>query len=329
MAISNFTRSNQVAAPLDGVLRHADVSPGKLVRIDGSAARTAGATVITGQHLLDLDPYIGPIVRDQPLLAIDRIRYTGEPVAIVLAASAEAARAAAALVTIEVESLPPGVTGAPSGSDRLIHLTELLRPGPLADGVALDHDRTNRLVAATVESDANGHTPGQTIEITSTEQSPNERLIASAQFDGTSLRIASAIADVAYSGTILGALFEGTGIAVEIGPGVSTTRAAVHVDALAGVAARFVRGPVQITAETRAYGWSGPRGTIALSDSGASLVIDTGASAGEVPGWLTELGACLAETFGRTAVSVAVDYSESPPIVSDIDAWRSAISSAR
>ena len=329
MAISDFTRSNRAAAPLYGVLRHADVSPGKLVRIDGSAARTAGATVITGQHLLDLDPYIGPIVRDQPLLAIDRIRYTGEPVAIVLAESADAACAAAALVTIDVEALPPGVTGAPSGSDRLIHLTELLRTGPFAGGMALDHSRTNRLVAATVESDANVHATGQTIAITSAQSSPNERLVASAQFDGTSLRIQSAIADVEYSQTILVALFEGTGIAVEIGPGVSATRAAVQVDALAAVASRFVRGPVQITAETLDFGWSGPRGTIALTDSGASLVIDAGASAGEVPGWLTELGACLAETFGRTAVSVAVDYSESPPIVSDIDAWRSAISSAR
>ena len=329
MAISDFTRSNQAAAPQYGVLRHADVSPGKLVRIDGSAARTAGATVITGQHLLDLDPYIGPIVRDQPLLAIDRVRYTGEPVAIVLADSEDAARAAAALVTIEVEVLPPGVTGAPSGSDRLIHLTELLRPGPFADGMTLDHDRTNRLVAATVEPEASLRMPGRTIEITSAQPSPNERLIASAQFDGTSLRIASTIADVAYSRTILGALFEGTGIAVDVEPGKSTTRVAVQVDALAAVASRFVRGPVQIAAETRAFGWSGPRGTIALSDSGASLVIDTGASAGEVPGWLTELGACLAETFGRTSVSVAVDYSESPPVVSDIDAWRSAISSAR
>ncbi|MEZ4497560.1 MAG: hypothetical protein R2845_12485 [Thermomicrobiales bacterium] len=63
-----------------------------MVRIDSSAARTAGATVITGQHLLDLDPYIRSIVRDQPLLAIDRIRYTGEPVAIVLADSERSAR---------------------------------------------------------------------------------------------------------------------------------------------------------------------------------------------------------------------------------------------
>ena len=44
---------------------------------------------------------------DQPVLAIDRVRYFGEPVAIVAAEEPEQARRAAAAVRVEYEALPP------------------------------------------------------------------------------------------------------------------------------------------------------------------------------------------------------------------------------
>jgi CO/xanthine dehydrogenase Mo-binding subunit len=44
------------------------------------------------------EPYWGPAVMDQSPLAIGRVRYVGEPVAAVVAESAERAEAAAALV---------------------------------------------------------------------------------------------------------------------------------------------------------------------------------------------------------------------------------------
>lgn len=39
--------------------------------------------MLTRDDLKDLDPYVGQAVRDQPILAIDRVRFAGEPVAAV------------------------------------------------------------------------------------------------------------------------------------------------------------------------------------------------------------------------------------------------------
>jgi CO/xanthine dehydrogenase Mo-binding subunit len=48
----------------------------------------------------------GPVVRDTPVLAEDVVRYEGEPVALVLAATPEAAREGAAAVGVELDALP-------------------------------------------------------------------------------------------------------------------------------------------------------------------------------------------------------------------------------
>ncbi len=55
-------------------------------------------------------PRFGPIVADQPILAGDQVRYLGEPVALVVAESAEAARAGAAAVGVAYDELPPVFT---------------------------------------------------------------------------------------------------------------------------------------------------------------------------------------------------------------------------
>src|SRR5205085_3641013 len=53
----------------------------------------------------------------QPLLALDKLRYVGEPVAAVFATDAYLAEDAADLVTVEAEELPPmlDAAAAPSG----------------------------------------------------------------------------------------------------------------------------------------------------------------------------------------------------------------------
>jgi xanthine dehydrogenase D subunit len=53
---------------------------------------------------------VGNIIADQPVLAIDRVRYHGEPVAIVAADDPVTARRAAALVAVDYEPLEPLVT---------------------------------------------------------------------------------------------------------------------------------------------------------------------------------------------------------------------------
>jgi CO/xanthine dehydrogenase Mo-binding subunit len=86
-------------------------SPYPHARITGietrAAARLPGVlAVLTGADLTDIDPYFGQAVRDQPLLAIDRVRFAGEPVAAVAAVDARTAEAATRLITVDYEPLP-------------------------------------------------------------------------------------------------------------------------------------------------------------------------------------------------------------------------------
>lgn len=69
--------------------------------------------VVTGADLFDVlgnRMITGPAFADQPALAIDRVRYVGEPVAAVVAQNIRAARRAADLVFVEYDELEPVVT---------------------------------------------------------------------------------------------------------------------------------------------------------------------------------------------------------------------------
>ena len=55
----------------------------KIVSIDTSRAEARAGVfcVLTGNNLAGLNPYYGHAVKDHPLLAIEKVRYMGEPVA--------------------------------------------------------------------------------------------------------------------------------------------------------------------------------------------------------------------------------------------------------
>ena len=67
-------------------------------------------------------PYYGPAFHDQPILADGKVRFAGEPVAVVLATDKRIAEQAAALITAEYEELP-GVFDEVEGmtSTSLVH----------------------------------------------------------------------------------------------------------------------------------------------------------------------------------------------------------------
>ncbi len=62
--------------------------------------------VLTRDDLNDIDPYYGHCLRDQPLIAIDRVRYIGEPVAVVAAEDRETAEEALSLIDVRYKELP-------------------------------------------------------------------------------------------------------------------------------------------------------------------------------------------------------------------------------
>ena len=93
MLYSSLVRSERAHAMLEG--------------IDASAAlATEGVVaVITGYDLAPLFPRFGHIIADHPILAIDKVRYLGEPVALVLAEDRYAASDGAESVQVSYREL--------------------------------------------------------------------------------------------------------------------------------------------------------------------------------------------------------------------------------
>ncbi|HEY6496100.1 MAG TPA: xanthine dehydrogenase family protein molybdopterin-binding subunit [Trebonia sp.] len=104
------------AGTLHAAMARSAIPHGRLTRVDvGQAARHPGVVlVLTGADIAasPVRPYFGPVFRDQPPLAIGKVRYAGEPVAAVVATDPWAAAEAAALVEVSYEPLPAVFTPA-------------------------------------------------------------------------------------------------------------------------------------------------------------------------------------------------------------------------
>ena len=80
----------------------------QIVSIDASAAEKLPGVVcvLTGADLRDVDPYFGHAIKDRPIIAIDKVRFHGEPVVAVAAETVAAAAAAVDAIAVEYEELP-------------------------------------------------------------------------------------------------------------------------------------------------------------------------------------------------------------------------------
>ncbi|MGY3564267.1 CO/xanthine dehydrogenase Mo-binding subunit [Bradyrhizobium sp. USDA 4463] len=83
----------------------------RIVSIDTSAARSVDGVVdvLTGDDVASFGRW-GVVLKDRPILATDRVRYVGEPVAVVIAETIEIAQNAAELVDVEYDELPRATT---------------------------------------------------------------------------------------------------------------------------------------------------------------------------------------------------------------------------
>ena len=79
----------------------------KIIAIDKSRAEAHPGVycVVTGYDLDGLNPYYGHAVKDHPLLAIDKVRYAGEPVAAVVAVDERTAFEALELIDVKYQEL--------------------------------------------------------------------------------------------------------------------------------------------------------------------------------------------------------------------------------
>ena len=92
---------------------------GRIVAIDAADARAGGGVIAiwTAADVADIPPIDFRLTRieglepyRQPILACDRVRYVGEPVAVVFASDPYAAEAAADLIAVDLEDLPEVTT---------------------------------------------------------------------------------------------------------------------------------------------------------------------------------------------------------------------------
>ena len=103
-------------------LAHPGMLYGRVLRSPHAHARILGidtseaeahpgvVTVLTAADLGDIAQFHGPLVKDTPVLAMDKVRFEGDAVAAVAAETLEAATAALALIRVDYEPLPALMT---------------------------------------------------------------------------------------------------------------------------------------------------------------------------------------------------------------------------
>ncbi|KAA3644227.1 MAG: xanthine dehydrogenase family protein molybdopterin-binding subunit [Chloroflexi bacterium] len=130
---AKFAGDIKLAGMLEAKVLRSPFAHARIRSIDVSRAEALPgvACILTGNDLGDIDPYYGHAVRDRPIVAIDRAKFAGDPVAIVAAESASIADQALELIVVDYEELPHATTieEAMVANAPQIHDTEQLRLG--------------------------------------------------------------------------------------------------------------------------------------------------------------------------------------------------------
>ena len=130
---AEFTGDIVLPRMLHGKVLRSPVAHANVVSIDTRAAERIPGVVcaLTAADVSDIDPYWGHAIRDRPIVAVDRVRFAGEPVAAVAAEDEATALAALDAVEVEYEELPVVATV----DDALAAGAPLLHEGPLRPGL--------------------------------------------------------------------------------------------------------------------------------------------------------------------------------------------------
>ena len=93
---AKYTGDISLPGLLEGRVLRSPFPHAAIESIDASKAEALPGVVavLTRDDLNDINPYYGHCLRDRPLIAIDRVRYVGEPVAVVAAESRDIANEA-------------------------------------------------------------------------------------------------------------------------------------------------------------------------------------------------------------------------------------------
>ncbi len=107
---AEYIHNMRLPGMLYGKIFRSTVAHGRIRSIDVSAAAALEGVhrVVTGDDIRAIipNPYYGPAFHDQPILALEKVRHVGEPVAVVLASDPHVAEEAAQLIVAEYDELP-------------------------------------------------------------------------------------------------------------------------------------------------------------------------------------------------------------------------------
>jgi CO/xanthine dehydrogenase Mo-binding subunit len=147
---AEYVHNLRLPGMLYGKIFRSSVAHGRIKRIDTAAAQALAGVyrVVTSKEIIQViaEPYFGPAFHDQPILAIDKVRYVGEPVAVVLASDPHVAEEAVHLISAEYEELP-AVYGEVEAMTSKAIVHDVLRPAGTFPDLKHLKDRKNTNVA--------------------------------------------------------------------------------------------------------------------------------------------------------------------------------------
>lgn len=97
-----------VPGMVHGKILRSPVAHARIKHLDVTGAEDSAGVVavMTAADLADIDPYYGHAIRDRPIVAIETVRFMGEPVAAVAAETEDQAEEALRGIVVEYEDLP-------------------------------------------------------------------------------------------------------------------------------------------------------------------------------------------------------------------------------
>jgi CO/xanthine dehydrogenase Mo-binding subunit len=134
---AEYTHLMQLPGMLHAKIFRSTVAHGRIKSVDTAAALKIPSVyaVYTSADVRKVipEPYYGPAFHDQPILAIDKVHFIGEPVAVVLAADPHIAEQAAQQIVAEYDELPAVFDEVEAADNKVIVHTELKPAGTFAD----------------------------------------------------------------------------------------------------------------------------------------------------------------------------------------------------
>src|SRR5579863_9925520 len=122
---AEFTGDLKPPFMLYGAVLRSPFAHAAIEHIDASGAEALEGVVavLTAADLKDIDPYYGHALRDRPIVAIEKVRFCGEPVAVVAAITQSIAEAALSAIEVDYHPLKvaAGIDAALDANAPLVH----------------------------------------------------------------------------------------------------------------------------------------------------------------------------------------------------------------